>query len=71
LSPRVDVKILVRDAARDCVKILRAGGVPTGSTQTLNFRCRLPRGRYRFQVRAVDLAGNRQVQTAWQSLRVS
>jgi M6 family metalloprotease-like protein len=71
LSPRADVKIVVRDAAGDCVKIVRASGVPTGSTLTLRFRCRLPRGRYRFQVRAVDLAGNRQVKTAWQSLRVS
>jgi hypothetical protein len=70
LSPRADVKIVVRAASGDIAKIVRLRGVPTGSLQELRFRCWLPRGRYRFQVRAVDLAGNRQTQTAWQGLRV-
>ena len=34
------------------------------------FRCRLPRGSYRYCVHATDAAGNRQVKVAWSSLVV-
>jgi hypothetical protein len=43
----------------------------TGSLVSYRFRCRLPRGRYRFFVTAWDGAGNRSAKPACNHLTVS
>jgi M6 family metalloprotease-like protein len=70
LSPRADVTIKVRRLSGRVVRTLRAPGVTTGVRHTRSFACTLARGTYRFQVLAVDLAGNRQVTVGWNTLRV-
>ena len=70
LSPRADVTIKVRRLDGAAIRTLRAAGVTTGVRHTKAFACPLARGAYRYQVRAVDLAGNPQTTAGWNTLRV-
>jgi hypothetical protein len=70
LSPRADVTIKVRRRDGTSIKTVRATGVTTGVRHGRSFACRLPRGTYRFEVSAVDLAGNTQTSIASNILRV-
>ena len=70
LSPRADVTIKVRRLDGTAVRTLRAAGVTTGVHHTKAFFCPLARGAYRYQVGAVDLAGNRQTAIGTNTLRV-
>ncbi len=63
LSPRADVTIRVSEQAGRLRKVLHLGWRRTDKTHvtgTSVWRCRLPRGTYRYTVLACDLAGNRQ-----------
>lgn len=70
LSPRADVVIKVRRSDGRVVRTLKAAGVKTGVRHTKTFSCTLRRGTYRFEVSAVDLAGNRATRTGANRLRV-
>jgi M6 family metalloprotease-like protein len=70
LSPRVNVTIRVRRPDGAVVRTLKAAGVTTGVRHVKSFACTIPRGSYRFQVTATDLAGNRQTKMGWNTLRV-
>ena len=62
LSPRADVTIRVYQASR-LRKVLHLGWRRTDKTHVTGmsvWRCRLPRGTYRYTVLATDLAGNTQ-----------
>ncbi len=70
LSPRADVTIRVRRSDGRVVRTLRVAGARAGVRHTKTFSCTLRRGKYRFTVSAVDLAGNRAVRTGTNTLRV-
>lgn len=70
LSDTADVTILVKSAAGRTVKTLELGEKSTGELLRCSFPCNLRTGSYRFLVRAVDLAGNRQSGTGSNTLRV-
>jgi hypothetical protein len=61
----------IRDAAGKVIRTKTFGWQAGGVAQTWSFRCHLPAGTYRFTVRAVDRAGNRQVNVASNRLRVT
>jgi len=62
--------IKIRDARGRVVKSREFDWVTSGAEQTWTFRCRLPRGAYRFSVYAVDVAGNHQGNVASNTLKV-
>jgi len=69
-SARVDVKIRIRNKSGKVVRILTQRNRRPNSTQTVRFRCRLPRGGYRFYVSAVDSAGRHQLRQGANKLTV-
>jgi hypothetical protein len=68
---RVAVTVRVTSQLGHLVKVLRAYGKPTNRRLTIAFHCTLPRGRYRFSVRATDRAGHTQdrVGSNWLTVR--
>jgi hypothetical protein len=68
---RVAVTVRVTSQSGHLVKVLRAYGKPTNRRLTIAFHCTLPRGRYRFSVRATDRAGHTQdrVGSNWLTVR--
>ncbi len=60
---------MIKDSRRHTVKTIKKT-VKTNVTSTAKFRCKLPRGTYRFYVYATDPAGNRQVKVASNRLNV-
>jgi hypothetical protein len=60
LTPRASVRIVVRTLSGQPRKTLRLGLRGTNSFRSAAWRCKLPRGAYRFFVYATDQAGNRQ-----------
>ncbi len=63
LSPKANITIRIRDHAGRTRKVLHLGWRRTDKTHvtgTSVWRCRLPRGTYRYTVLATDLAGNKQ-----------
>lgn len=64
------VTIMIRNARGRTKKTLRCKRRPSNKWLTARFRCRLPRGTYRFSVYALDSAGNRQVAPATNRLVV-
>jgi hypothetical protein len=69
-SPTADVTIRVITSAGHLVKKLEASGAAVNERLTAKFVCRLPAGRYRFRVFAVDAAGNTQSKVASSLLTV-
>jgi beta propeller repeat protein len=70
LSPRADVRVLIRDRHGKLVRTVDTGARRTGRLVGARFGCDLDRGRYTFSVRARDLAGNRQVRIGHNTLVV-
>jgi cytochrome c len=68
-SPSATVTVKVRTLAGRSVKTLVVRG-PVGRSLSARFVCWLARGSYRFSVYATDAAGNTQVSTASNRLRV-
>jgi beta propeller repeat protein len=69
-SPKATVTVVVKNLHGKVVKIMRFGKQPTNRMLAARFRCTLRSGKYRYQVLAVDLAGNRQVKVGWNWLLV-
>ncbi len=69
-SPSATVTVKVRKLAGRSVKTLVAKG-PVGKSLSARFVCWLAKGTYRFTVYATDAAGNTQVATASNRLKVS
>lgn len=59
-SARVDVKIRIRNKRGKVVRILAQRNRRPNRTYTIRFRCKLPRGGYRFYVSATDSTGRHQ-----------
>ena len=70
LSPTANVTVLVKSSTGRIVKTLDLGDQPTGTLLRCSFPCNLRKGKYRFQVRAVDLAGNRQSKVGSNTLTI-
>ena len=68
-SPTATVTIRIEHGGR-VVKVLRPGSQRVNRAVFCRFRCRLPRGHYRFVVYATDAAGNVQTKVAGNSLVV-
>jgi len=68
-SPTATATVKVRTLAGRSVKTLVVSG-PVGTSLSARFVCRLAKGSYRFTVSATDAAGNTQVATASNSLKV-
>lgn len=62
LTPRANVRIVVKTLRGALRKTLRLGWRGTNALRGATWRCTLPRGHYRFFVYATDQAGNRQKQ---------
>jgi hypothetical protein len=60
LTPKANVRIIVRTLAGRLRATLRLGWRPTNALRFAGWRCTLSRGVYRVYVYAVDQAGNRQ-----------
>ena len=69
-SGEARAQIVVLDRRGRCVLRLAAAHVVVGAPASRRFFCHLRPGRYRYQVIAVDAAGNRSVQPATNSLVV-
>lgn len=65
-----DVTIRISDHRGRVVKTLPGAVRGSDGTGALRFRCRLPKGVYRFSVFAVDAAGNTQAKLGGNRLRV-
>ena len=63
-------KIRIKNRRGKTVKTLKGTFKPVNTTQKLSFRCKLPKGRYKFYVYAVDTAGNTQAKIGSSRLRV-
>jgi hypothetical protein len=73
LSPRADISIRITDQTGRTRHLIALGWQLTNQTYRtgmLVWRCRLPRGTYRYTVLATDLAGNRQTQAGSNKLIV-
>ncbi len=68
-SPQAQVNIRLTRSGT-LVRNINVGEKATGQLVTYRFKCYLAKGRYQFSVRAVDLAGNRQVRAGTSSLYV-
>ena len=60
LTPRANVRLVVKTTAGAPRKTLRPGWRGTNAPRSASWRCTLARGTYRFFVYATDQAGNRQ-----------
>ena len=60
LTPRANVRLVVKTTAGAPRKTLRPGWRGTNAPRSASWRCTLARGTYRFYVYATDQAGNRQ-----------
>ena len=63
LSPKADITIRIADHRGRTRQVIHLGWQRTNQTHVtgmLVWRCRLPRGTYRYTVLAPDLAGNKQ-----------
>jgi len=60
LTPRANVRLVVKSTAGAPRKTLRPGWRGTNAPRSASWRCTLARGTYRFFVYATDQAGNRQ-----------
>ncbi len=60
LTPRANVRIVIRTLAGKPRTTLRLGRRGTNALRAASWRCTLPKGVYRFSVYATDQAGNRQ-----------
>jgi hypothetical protein len=60
LTPRANVRLVIKTTAGAPRKTLRPGWRGTNALRSASWRCTLPRGTYRFFVYATDQAGNRQ-----------
>jgi len=60
LTPRANVRLVIRTTAGAPRKTLRPGWRGTNALRSASWRCTLARGTYRFVVYATDQAGNRQ-----------
>jgi hypothetical protein len=60
LTPRANVRLVVKTTAGAPRKTLRPGWRGTNALRSASWRCTLARGTYRFFVYATDQAGNRQ-----------
>jgi hypothetical protein len=60
LTPKADVRLVVRSPNGRTRATLRLGRRGTGTLRSVVWRCRLPRGAYRIVALATDEAGNRQ-----------
>ena len=69
-SPTANVRIVIKSSSGRTVKTLDLGEQATGELLSCTFRCNLREGKYRFVVRAVDLAGNHQSQAGANTLTV-
>jgi hypothetical protein len=60
LTPRANVRLVVKTTRGALRKTLRPGWRGTNTLRSASWRCTLARGTYRFFVYATDQAGNRQ-----------
>ena len=69
-SPKATVTIKIKKLNGKTVKTLRLGKRAVNVTSRYKYRCKLPKGKYRFYVYATDLARNRQSVIGRNSLKV-
>jgi lysophospholipase L1-like esterase len=70
LCPQASVRIAVRSSSGRVVRLVSLGLRPTGRVCTAGIVAPFRRGNYRYEVRATDLAGNRQTLTGTNALVV-
>ena len=69
-GPTADVTIKVKTFAGKTVKVLHLAKRPVNQLRRLRFACKLPKGRYRYFVYAVDCGGNHQKRIGRNTLTV-
>ena len=65
------VRIRVRTLGGKTVKAVKLMNQPVRKALKYSFICRLPKGDYRYFIRATDAAGNRQTKVARNTLKVT